>query len=157
PRLIVDGGRLVPLPLPAAQSTWRFGEPHGEQDMIELPFSETITISRHLRVRSLRAHLTRSSLAELRDEATPPPAAADSLGRSAQRFEMAVRARRGDSVRTATASGRDIYAVSAPLVVEAAARMAQPGSGHAGALALGEAFDAGDFLRALAPEHLRLG
>ena len=157
PRLILDGGRLVTLPLPAAQSTWRFGEPHGEQAMIELPFSETITISRHLRVRSLRAHLTLSSLQEIRDEATPPPAAADSLGRSAQRFEMAVRARRGDSVRTATASGRDIYAVSAPLVVEAAARLARPGFAHAGALALGEAFDASEFLRALAPEHLRLG
>jgi hypothetical protein len=145
------------LPLPAARSTWRFGEPHGEQAMIELPFSETITISHHLRVRSLRAHLTESSLEEIRDETTPPPASVDALGRSAQRFEMVVRVRQGDSVRTATASGRDIYAVSAPLVVEAAARLAQPGPLRAGALALGEAFDAGAFLQALAPQHLRLG
>ena len=157
PRLIVDGGRLVPLPLPAAQSTWRFDEPHGEQAVIELPFSETITISRHLRVRSLRSHLTQSSLEEIRDETTPPPAAVDALGRSAQRFEMVVRARQGGSVRTATASGRDIYAVSAPLVVEAVARLVQKGSARPGALALGEAFDAGDFLRSLAPQHLHLG
>ena len=157
PRLIVDDGRLVAMPLPAARSTWRFGAPHGEQAMIELPFSETITISRHLRARSLRSHLTQASLDELRDETTPPPPAADPAGRSAQRFEIVVRARSGDSVRTATASGRDIYAVSAPLVVEAAARLMRPGFAGAGALALGEAFDAGEFLRALAPEHLHLG
>lgn len=157
PRLIVEGGRLVALPQPAARSTWRFGEPHGEQAMIELPFSETITISRHLRVGRLRAHLTQSSLEEIRDEATPPPSAVDALGRSAQRFEMVVRTRRGDSVRTATAAGRDIYAVSAPLVVEAAARLVQPGLAGAGALALGEAFDASGFLQALAPRHLLLG
>ncbi len=78
--------------------------------MVELPFSETITISRHLRVRSLRSHLTQSSLDELRDTTTPPPSAADALGRSAQRFEMAVRARQGDTVpragRTSTPSPR---------------------------------------------------
>jgi hypothetical protein len=156
PRLIVDDGRLAPLPLPAALSTWRFGEPHGEQAMIELPFSETITISRHLRVRRLRAHLTKSSLDEIRDAATPPPASVDADGRSAQRFEMVVQARRGADVRQATASGRDIYAVSAPLVVEAADRLRRGELAHPGARSLGEAFVAGDFLRALAPDPLRL-
>ena len=156
PRLIVDGGRLVAMPLPAARSTWRFGAPHGEQAMVELPFSETVTISRHLRVRSLRAHLTQSSLDEIRDETTPPPAAADALGRSAQRFEMVVRTRNCDVVRTATARGQDIYAVSAPLVVEAAARLARAGVTRPGARALGEAFDARDFLATLSPQHLAL-
>jgi hypothetical protein len=157
PRLIVDGGRLVAMPLPAARSTWRFGDPHGEQPVIELPFSETITISRHLRVQRLRALLTQSSLEEIRDETTPPPAAVDALGRSAQRFEMVVQARQGGVVCTAAARGRDIYAVSAPLVVEAAVRLMQPGFARAGALALGEAVDARDFLNALAPLHLALG
>ncbi len=154
PRLVVDDARLVPMPLPAAESTWRFGAPHGQQATIELPFSEVITISRHLRVRSLRAVLTRSSLDDIRDASTPPPASTDAHGRSAQRFEMVVEARRGGSARTAVARGQDIYAVSAPLVVEAAARLMHPDFARAGALALGQAFDAGDFLRALAPAHL---
>jgi len=154
PRLIVDDGRLVPMPLPAAESSWRFGAPHGQQATIALPFSEVITISRHLQVRRLRAVLTRSSLDEIRDTSTPPPTAADALGRSAQRFEMVVEARRGDSVRTAVARGQDIYAVSAPLVVEAAGRLLHRGVARTGALALGQAFDAHDFLRALAPDHL---
>jgi hypothetical protein len=156
PRLIVADGRFAPLPLPAARSTWRFGAPHGEQEVVELPFSEVITISRHLRVRGLRAHLTQSSLDEIRDTRTPPPSAADALGRSAQRFEMVVQARQGDTLRQATARGQDIYAVSAPLVVEAAVRLMQPGFTHAGALALGQAVDASDFLRTLAPAHLEL-
>jgi len=155
-RLVVDGGRLVPLPLPAARSTWRFDAPHGEQAMVELPFSEVVTISRHLRAGRLRSHLTQASLDELRDERTPPPAATDALGRSAQRFEMVVQARQGDTVRRATARGQDIYAVSAPLVVEAAVRLLRPGFAGSGALSLGQAFEAGDFLRALAPAHLAL-
>ena len=156
PRLVVDGGRLVPLPLPAARSTWRFDAPHGEQAMVELPFSEVVTISRHLRVDSLRSHLTQASLDEIRDESTPPPAATDALGRSAQRFEMVVQARQGDTMRRAAARGQDIYAVSAPLVVEAAVRLMQPDYADSGALSLGQAFDAVDFLRALAPAHLAL-
>ena len=156
PRLVVADGRLAPLPLPAARSTWTFGAPHGEQEVVELTFSEVITISRHLRVRSLRAHLTQSSLDEIRDAGTPPPVAADALGRSAQRFEMGVEARLGDVVRRATARGQDIYAVSAPLVVEAAQRLMAPGFARTGALALGQAVAAADFLRALSPAHLEL-
>jgi hypothetical protein len=154
PRMIIDGYHLAPMPLPAATSSWRFGEPHGEQRMVELPFSEVITISRHLRARSLRSYLTQSSLDEIRDTTTLPPSPHDDRGRSAQHFEMVVRAREGTTVRTAVATGRDIYAISAPLVVEAAARMMQPGFRRFGACALAQTFDAREFLGALSPEHL---
>ena len=156
PRLVVEDGRLVPLPLPAAESTRRFGAPHGEQATIALPFSEVITISRHLGVRRLHAELNRSSLDQIRDASTPPPSATDALGRSEQRFEMVVEARRGDALLTAVARGQDIYAVSAPLVVEAAVRLMRPGSARHGALSLGQAVDARDFLHALAPHHLAI-
>ena len=162
PRMIVDDFRLVPMPLPAATSMWRFDAPHGEQAMVELPFTEMITISRHLRVRSLRSHLTQSSLDEIRDTTTPPPSPDDARGRSAQCFEMVVQVREGAAegategatLRSAVARGRDIYAVSAPLVVEAAARMTQPGFDRFGTRTLGQAFDAKGFLAALSPEHL---
>jgi len=156
PRLVVRDGRLAPLPLPAARSTWTFGAPHGEQPVVELTFSEVVTISRHLRVRGLRAHLTQSSLDEIRDASTPPPAATDALGRSPQRFEMVVQARTGERVTRAIARGQDIYAVSAPLVVQAAQRLMAPAFAGTGALALGQAVDAADFLQALAPTHLEL-
>jgi hypothetical protein len=55
------------------------------------------------------------------------------------------------------ASGRDIYAVSAPLVVEAAQRVVSGEVATPGAYTAGQAFDAQDFLTALSPEPLRLG
>jgi len=154
PRLVVVDHRLVPMPLPAAASSFTFGAPHGPQAMVELPFSEVVTIARHLRARSVRAHLARAALDDLRDAGTPPPTAVDASGRSAQRFEMVVEARHGESVRRAVARGQDIYAVSAPLVVEAAVRLLRGEAARTGALALGEAFDARAVLAALAPRHL---
>ena len=155
-RLVVDDHRLVAMPVPAASSTWTFDAPHGEQSMVELPFSEVITISHHLRARSVRAHLARAALDDLRDAATPPPVPTDAAGRSAQRFEMVVEARHGESTRRAVARGQDIYAVSAPLIVEAAVRLMRGEHARAGALSLGEAFDAGDFLAALSPQPLAI-
>jgi hypothetical protein len=57
PRLAVEGGRLVPIPQPPRQRAWDFGGAFGEQPMVELPFSETITLSRHLRPRQLHSWL----------------------------------------------------------------------------------------------------
>jgi hypothetical protein len=55
------------------------------------------------------------------------------------------------------ASGRDIYAISAPLVVEAARHVVTGLVETPGAFTAGEAFDARDFLTSLSPEPLSLG
>ena len=52
------------------------------------------------------------------------------------------------------AQGRDIYAFTAPLVVEATQRILDGAAEGAGVLAPGEMFDAPGFLRALAPDYL---
>jgi hypothetical protein len=54
------------------------------------------------------------------------------------------------------ASGRDIYAVTAPLVVEAACRVLGGAGGTAGVASVGARFDAADFLGSLSPNHLIL-
>jgi len=154
PRLVVEGGKLVPLEQPAPQTFWEFREPFGRQDVTEVPLSEVPVIARHVRVASLRTYLNNTPLRELRDSATPPPVAADESGRSAQTFLVEVVVRKGDRVRRAVAQGRDIYGFTAPLVVEAVERILDGRVRGKGALAPGEAFDAADFLRALAPEHL---
>ena len=156
PRVVVENGKLEPMELPAGRLDWTFDAPHGPQSMVEMPFSEVITISRHLEVRSLHAYLSASSLDEVRDAATPYPVAVDAWGRSTQRFAMEVVARRRGAAgtRRAKAHGQDIYAVSAPIVAEAAARLLEGSFPSRGALALGQAFDAMDFLRALTPAHL---
>lgn len=149
PRLVVQGGHLVPL-VPSPQvPDWHFSPPLGAYPMVELPFSETITLSRHLRADTIRSLINRSALGDIRDAATPAPTPVDAAGRSAQRFELAVRLAQGGAVRTAGVRGQDIYAVTAPIVIEAAQRLMASPLRQAGALALGEAVDPADLLRAL--------
>jgi hypothetical protein len=90
---------------------------------------------------------------DLHSPDTPAPAAADDRGRSDQTFLVDVRVRSGGEERRASARGRDIYAVSAPLVVEAVRRILSGRTRATGVTTPGELFDAGDFLAALAP-HL---
>ncbi|CUR60572.1 Saccharopine dehydrogenase [metagenome] len=149
PRLVIRDGALAPLESPAPSGTWAFDEPLGKQAVVQLPFSEVITIDRHLEVKELRSHLNTGSLDELRDASTPAPEAVDDQGRSAQRFFVDVVVRAGDEVRGASASGLDIYAVSAPIVVEGVARLLDGRHHGAGAAAPGQAFDAVDVLEAL--------
>jgi 2,4-dienoyl-CoA reductase-like NADH-dependent reductase (Old Yellow Enzyme family) len=140
--------------VPPTNRDWSFHAPHGVQPVVELPFSEIITIARHLEVRGVRSYLNAAALNDVRDAGTPPPQAIDAQGRSAQRFAMDVVAVGASGTRRASAHGQDIYAVSAPLVAEAAARIREPSFQRRGALALGQAFDARDFLHALTPTHL---
>lgn len=156
PRLRIDGGELAPRPDPAPEESWPFPAPFGPQAVVETPFSETVLIARHLRVEALRTWLNLAPLRDLRDAATPAPTPADESGRSAQIFLVEAVVRNGGAVRRATARGRDIYAVTAPLIVEAVRRILDGAAGMRGVLAPGEAFDARDFLDALAPEHLTL-
>lgn len=148
-RLVIRDGALAPLDSPAPTATWPYPGPLGDQPVVELPFSEVITIDRHLAVRELRSYLNTASLDELRNSATPPPSAADEHGRSAQQFVVDIRVRRGTEIRHSTATGQDIYAVSAPIIVEGAMRLLDGRHRGSGALAPGEAFDAVDILGAL--------
>jgi short subunit dehydrogenase-like uncharacterized protein len=153
-RLVIEDGKFVPLAQPAPQTFWDFPQPFGHQDVIEVPFSEVPVIARHLRVARLRTYLNAAPLRDLRDSTTPPPVAADERGRSAQTFVVEVVVRNGSSTRRAIAQGRDIYAFTAPLVIEAVERILDGRARGSGALAPGEAFDSTDFLRALTPEYL---
>jgi short subunit dehydrogenase-like uncharacterized protein len=155
-RLVITGGKLAPLPEPAPESSWEFPAPFGRQDVVEVPLSETVLIARHLRVAALHNWITTLPLADLGDASTPPPKAADATGRSAQTFLVEAVAQSGNAKRRARASGRDIYATTAPLVCEALARVLDGASAGGGAFAPGELFDATDCLKSLAPEHFVL-
>lgn len=151
-RLVIRDGELSPLASPAPTATWAYTGPIGEQPVVELPFSEVITINRHLDVRELRSYLNTASLADLRNAATPPPSATDDQGRSAQQFVVDVNVRRGSDTTRISAAGQDIYAVSAPIIVEGAVRLLDGRHSGAGAMAPGEAFDAADVLATLVRE-----
>jgi len=61
---------------------------------------------------------------------------------------------KGFEERRASAHGRDIYAISAPIVVEAAQRIVMGQTKKNGVVAAGEVFDAREFLESLDPTHL---
>jgi hypothetical protein len=149
PRMVVTNGRLAPLAPSAEVPDWAFSAPLGNQPMVELPFSEVITMAHHLKVGAIRSLFSRSALDDIRDAATPPPTAVDDRGRSAQRFELVVRLVQGGVTKTAGVRGQDIYAVTAPIVIEAALRLLAPSYRRGGALALAEAVDPAELLRAL--------
>jgi hypothetical protein len=156
PRVVVEDGRLVPVAPPAAAIRWDFGAPEGVMDMEAVPLSEIVTLHRHLPARRVHSLLSANALRDLRDAATAPPQAIDAQGRSAQRFTMQVVLEDARGRHRATARGRDIYAVSAPLVVEAASRLLRGEAASPGARTLGEAFDARAVLDALSPSPLEL-
>jgi hypothetical protein len=155
-RLVYADHRLAPLPDPPLARMWSFPAPFGTCPVTSVPLSEIITISRHLPVAAIHSYMNAEPLRDLRDAATAPPVPADPSGRSAQVFVADVIVRRGGEQRRATARGRDIYAVTAPLVVEAATRIVTANSPPAGVHAPGELFDAREFLAALSPEHLEV-
>jgi short subunit dehydrogenase-like uncharacterized protein len=149
PRVVVTNGRIAPLAPSAEVPGWAFAAPLGHQSMVDLPFSEVITMARHLKARAIRSLLNRSALVDIRDASTPPPTAVDTSGRSAQRFELAVRLAQDGVTKTAGVRGQDIYAVTAPIVIEAAMRLLSHSYRRSGALALAEAVDPIDMLRSL--------
>jgi len=149
-RLIQRDGKPTAVPSPPLTRTWPFPPPLGNADVTLLPFSEVMTLARHLRIDTIESWLATLALRDVRDAGTPPPQPVDALGRSAQQFAMdAVVVQNGTSHR-ATASGRDIYAVSAPIIVEATVRLLSGRTLTSGGVrSLGELFDARDFLAAL--------
>ncbi|MFC5753333.1 saccharopine dehydrogenase family protein [Actinomadura rugatobispora] len=133
---------------------WAFPDPMGTREVIgEFTMADVVTVPSHLSIPEVRTYMAIEAARDLASPDTPAPAAADERGRSAQTFLVDAVVRSGGTERRATASGRDIYAVTAPLVVEAVDRILTGRTRTAGVASAGEIFDAPGFLRALSP-HL---
>ncbi|MGV9693074.1 saccharopine dehydrogenase NADP-binding domain-containing protein [Streptomyces sp. NPDC003444] len=153
-RVVFAGGRLEYRDDAPPALEWTFPEPLGVRSVIgEFTMADVVTVPSHLAVPEVRTYMTAEAARDLAAPDTPAPAAADEQGRSDQTFLVDVVVRSGGEERRAVASGRDIYAVSAPLAVEALARVLTGRTGAVGVVSAGAAFDAAAFLRALSP-HL---
>ncbi|MET8357418.1 saccharopine dehydrogenase NADP-binding domain-containing protein [Micromonospora sp. NPDC005171] len=129
---------------------WDFPAPLGRRTVLgEFTMADVVTIPRHLAIPEIRTYMTIDAATDL--AAAAAPVAVDERGRSAQTFTVDVVVRRGDTRRRVVASGRDIYAVSAPLAVEAVRRILDGRTRASGVASAGEMFDAPDLLRALSP------
>jgi NAD(P)-dependent dehydrogenase (short-subunit alcohol dehydrogenase family) len=135
---------------------WSFPAPMGTRTVIgEFTMTDVVTIPSHLSIPEVRTYMTAEAARDLSTPDTAAPAAVDGRGRSAQTFLVDVIVRSGGTDRRAAACGQDIYAVTAPLAVEAVSRILTGQTRTTGVASAGEIFDAPDFLRALSP-HISL-
>ena len=152
-RLRFTGGRLQHHDDALPTLEWPFPAPLGPQRVIgEFTMADVVTVPSHLAVPEVRTYMTAVAAADLAAPDAAAPAAVDEHGRSAQTFVVDVRVRASGAERRAVASGQDIYAVSAPLAVEAVTRILSGRTRTTGVASAGALFDAADFLRALAGE-----
>jgi saccharopine dehydrogenase-like NADP-dependent oxidoreductase len=129
---------------------WSFPDPMGRRDVVgEFTMADVVTVPSHLSIPDVRTYMTVEAARDVSAADTPAPAEADERGRSAQTFLVDVVVRSGGRERRAVARGRDIYAVTAPLAVEAVDRVLTGRTRTTGVASAGEIFDAPDFLRAL--------
>lgn len=152
-RLAISGGQLTPMQQPPAEKVSVLPAPFGRQTFVELPFSEVPLIAKHVRTKELHAFLSTTALRDVRDPSTPAPQAVDETGRSAQRFAVEVIVTLGGMRRRIIAQGQDIYAVTAPIICEAAQRILSGDIRDTGAKPPAAIFNAASFLRAL-DQHL---
>ena len=124
---------------PRPPQKWEF--PDGERQVIaEFSMADIVTVPSHLKIPSVTSYMSTEAATGLQAaEARQEP----------ETFEVDVRVRRGNEERRLTASGKDIYAVSAPLAVEAAERLLTNRYNITGVASAGAMFDAPDFLTAL--------
>jgi hypothetical protein len=155
-RMVVTEGALVPLSLPRPEKEWTFDGPLGYQAMLEVPFSEIVLITRHVKTAELHTWLNRAALDDIHNSTTPAPKPADETGFSSQRFMVDVVATCDGSTRRIVAQGRDIYGFSAVLVCEGVERLLKGKISGDGAQPPGTIFEAHELLSALVPDHLTL-
>ncbi|MFE6336572.1 saccharopine dehydrogenase family protein [Streptomyces sp. NPDC057798] len=133
---------------------WPFPEPLGERPVVaEFTMADVVTVPSHLTVPEVRTYMTTEAATDIATPDTPAPTASDERGRSDQTFLVDVVVRSAGRERRAVARGRDIYAVTAPLAVEAVRRILTGRTRTLGVASAGAAFDAADFLASLS-EHV---
>ncbi|MFF7637965.1 saccharopine dehydrogenase family protein [Kitasatospora sp. NPDC008050] len=151
-RVVYANGRLERRHDDPPALEWTFPAPMGPRAVIgEFTMADVVTVPSHLAIPEVRTYMTTEAAGQIADPDTPAPTAVDASGRSAQTFLVDVLVCRGEERRRAVATGQDIYAVTAPLVVEAVDRVLTGRTATTGVASAGEIFDAPDFLRALSP------
>ncbi|MDA0564299.1 saccharopine dehydrogenase NADP-binding domain-containing protein [Streptomonospora sp. S1-112] len=149
-RVRFAGGRLEYRRDDPPTLEWPFPRPLGPRPVVgEFSMADIVTLPSHLSVPDVRTYMAAEAARQVTAPDTPGPAPADDQGRSDQTFLVDVVVRRGGEERRAVARGRDIYAVTAPLVVEAVDRALTGRTRTAGVASAGAAFDAPDFLNSL--------
>ncbi len=153
-RIRYSGGRLEYHDDALPTLEWPFPSPLGPQRVLgEFTMADVVTVPSHLPIPEVQTYMTARAAADLSAPDASAPKTVDEHGRSDQTFVVDVLVRSGTAERRLAAAGQAIYAISAPLAVEAIDRILTGRTKTTGVASAGAAFDAPDFLRALS-SHL---
>ena len=166
------GGRLQPASQSVPRGSFDFGAPLGELKMTRYPAGEHVTVPRHIDTKRVETMLSADSFAPGPAGALLPfffrgaglamrtplnnltarliprlPEGASAEQRSRSNFTIGCEAVAGGRVSRGQISGRDIYGLTAALIVKGATIAATGGIEAGGALAPSQAFDPQSFLR----------
>jgi short subunit dehydrogenase-like uncharacterized protein len=164
-------GSLRPAPQNVARGSYDFGPPLGVVKMTRYPAGEHVTVPRHIRTRSVETTLSADSFAP---DAVAPllplivrpgallmrtplrnltarliqrlPEGASPEARAESQFTIACEVTAGSEVRRGQITGRDVYGLTAALIVKGAMIAASGGLMATGGLAPSQAFDPASFL-----------
>jgi short subunit dehydrogenase-like uncharacterized protein len=160
PQVAYVAGRLVDSRFGATTRRVRFRS--GERTVVEWGGTEPLTVPRHTRVREVRSYIQAPAVAasagRIARLAAPLVRLTGAVGggpseqrRGRSRFEVVAEARGPAGGRRATLTGRDVYGLTALLVVRGAEALRAGEARGAGVLAPAEAFDARELVSRLAP------
>ena len=136
-------------------SSFEYPAPLGQAQVLEdYPLPEAVVVPRHLETPEVRALMTASTVQEVFSTDATMASAISDADRAASRFVIVAVVGDGTNEHRSTLKGADIYGITAPIVVEAAVRLAH--SDRFGAVAPGEAFRPREFLACLEARGLEL-
>jgi hypothetical protein len=148
-RPIFTEGALSYTHAPAPTLEWEFPAPIGRQPAVsEFTMADTVTIARQVRVQEIVSYVPAKAIADLAG-GTVRPSGDPKVQPAHQRFVVQAAVSRGGMVRSCTVRGGDIYAITAPLVAEAAEFAIRSTDG--GIRVAAELGAPGDLLRTLTP------
>jgi Saccharopine dehydrogenase NADP binding domain len=151
-RWVWRDGRLELVTGEPRYGSFAYPGPLGEQPVMEdYPLPEAVTVPRHVRVPKVRLVMTASTLREIFSPDAPAPEQVAEHERADSRFTVLATVSDGEVERRTTVRGRDIYGVTAPMIVAAArALSAEP---RAGVLAVSQVVSPTDVLAQLEHTH----
>ncbi|RSM59101.1 saccharopine dehydrogenase [Amycolatopsis sp. WAC 01376] len=148
-RIRFSGGRIEYRDDALPELDWDFPAPFGTRAVLgEFTMADVVTVPSHLAIPEVTTYMTVNAAREV---VTPETPTLGANGPSSQEFLVDVVVRSGAAERRIAVRGQDIYAITAPLVVEAVQRVLDGRTKATGVVSAGEVFDAADFLAALAP------
>ncbi|MEI6046011.1 MAG: hypothetical protein WCS37_16800, partial [Chloroflexota bacterium] len=155
-----NGRRVVKL-TGSEVRRFRFPPPFGEQTAVWTPFGDSVTLPRHIKVQRVDSYLALPAPAAFGLQLISPllPIVSTTLGfvldkavglrqrgpqeeaRQANQWALVAEAIGPKGRRTVTLQGRDVYGLTAVIVVWAAEQMLSPGFDKAGILGPAQAFN----------------